>query len=755
MIESISISAVATYDDSGVKIDDLNKVGFIYGANGTGKTTITRLLANSTAPEFTKSSVIWKGGLPLPTLVYNRDFRDRNFGKGKINGVFTLGEATNDEKKAIEKMVADLAEVKSQGLKKKETLDRLEKEKEKAENDFCGAAWDDVFKKHKAAFKDAFEGVMASKVAFRDKLLVQATSNNSKLKTREELEAKAATIFGAAPVRLPLIAQIDYSRVLELEVDPIWKKKIIGKSDIDISKIIQKLGINDWVNEGRSYISDDEICPFCQEETITQSFRDQLGSYFDKTFEEDTQSVKNLANEYTLASRTLVNLLNEIEVKEKSKPDSKMKLELFSAMLKTVVTQIQANEKLVESKGKELSRSIELTSLKEHFEGLDNLIDSANKELKKHNKIVDNFASEKADLIAAIWRFLVEEYGASITQHTADLAGKQKGIDAVSDQRADLLKKYAVLDAKIKEANKYVTSVQPSVDEINKTLKAYGFLNFEIVPSKEDSNQYQIQREDGSIAESTLSEGEITFITFLYFLQRAKGGLTQNSVSDERVLVIDDPISSLDSNVLFVVSTLIKNILEKVRANKGVVRQVLLFTHNVYFHKEVSYINGKAEKNAETRFWILRKKDKTSAIQSFLMENPIHNSYELLWRELQHRDRNDGITIQNTMRRIIENYFKILGKYHYDDLIKSFANIEEQEICRSMVCWINDGSHTIPDDLFIQSNDDSKEKFFAVFEKIFINTNHHEHYRMMMGIKNEVVDMQSDEASQELDVAVT
>jgi len=36
MIESISISGVATYDHSGVKIDGLRKVGFIYGANGTG-----------------------------------------------------------------------------------------------------------------------------------------------------------------------------------------------------------------------------------------------------------------------------------------------------------------------------------------------------------------------------------------------------------------------------------------------------------------------------------------------------------------------------------------------------------------------------------------------------------------------------------------------------------------------------------------------------------------------------------------------
>ena len=59
------------------------------------------------------------------------------------------------------------------------------------------------------------------------------------------------------------------------------------------------------------------------------------------------------------------------------------------------------------------------------------------------------------------------------------------------------------------------------------------------------------------------------------------------------------------------------------------------------------------------------------------------------------------------MRRIIENYFKILGKYGDDDLILKFGNKEEQEICRALLCWINDGSHCIPDDLFIEEQGDT------------------------------------------------
>lgn len=84
------------------------------------------------------------------------------------------------------------------------------------------------------------------------------------------------------------------------------------------------------------------------------------------------------------------------------------------------------------------------------------------------------------------------------------------------------------------------------------------------------------------------------------------------------------------------------------------------------------------------------------------------------------------------MRRIIESYFKILGKYGDDDLIASFKNMQEKEICRSLICWINDGSHTIPDDLFIAQHDATTEKFFEVFNKIFVETGHEAHFNMMI-----------------------
>ena len=73
-----------------------------------------------------------------------------------------------------------------------------------------------------------------------------------------------------------------------------------------------------------------------------------------------------------------------------------------------------------------------------------------------------------------------------------------------------------------------------------------------------------------------------------------------------------------------------------------------------------------------------------------------------------------------------------LTKYGYDDLIKRFSTVQEQEICRSLIYWINDGSHSIPDDLYIEQQNDVINKYFEVFEKVFKEMNQIEHFNMMM-----------------------
>lgn len=730
MITNIKLNNIATYVDQ-VEINDLKKINFIYGSNGTGKTTISNFLYDSTNLIYSNCSKDWKNNNEIEILAYNKRFREDYFGKGKLNGVFTLGKATKDEIDIINIKKEDLKQLKEQYVKRKTSLDTQNEIKRIKVLRFKEKIWESIFQKHKTNFKEAFVGSMKSKDTFYTRVIKEFHNNNETLLGIDILKTKSQIIFGEAPKQITSFATINFEKLLHIQSDEIWQKKIIGKADVEIAKLIQKLNINDWVIKGKSFLVETETtCPFCQEETITVDFKKQLDEFFDENFTKNLKIIKDFNEEYLREATIIVYQLNQIEKEEKDNKKTMLNISLFSASLKTLISEFSSNKEYLQNKIAEPSRELNLRSIKEQLDNLNLLLTEANTSIESHNKIVLDYSNQREELISAIWKYLVEDNKKEIEIYVKELDGLSKGIEGIQKQYEKLKDKHRLLKIDINKLSLDVTSSEPTVIQINNTLKTYGFQNFTIVSSKKEAKHYEIQREDGSLAESTLSEGEVTFITFLYFLQISSGSLKEGKTSEDKILVIDDPISSLDSNILYVVSTLIKSILKEVRESRGNILQVILLTHNVFFHKEVSFIDGRNPNRSDTNYWILRKKAKVTSIQKFGQDNPIHSSYELLWKDL--RDENSLVSVQNNMRRIIENYFKILGKLRDDKIVNKFETKEEQDICKSLISWINDGSHSINDDLYIEYQDNTIDNYKVVFKAIFEKTNHIEHYRMMM-----------------------
>jgi len=729
MIETISISSVATYAATPELLEGLSKFNFLFGSNGTGKTTISRVIADEV--KFSTCSVTWNAGNRLQPLVYNRDFVERNFNQStEIKGVFTLGEkqvvtlakiaTTKGELDVLRRRI----EVLTQSLQGEDGNGGKKGELAALEASLKDKCWAQK-QKHDAKLQGGFEGFRKSMERFKSKVLEEHACNSATLITLTELETKAESIFGPTPTTEALIPAVDTNKLLAYETNSILKKRVIGKEDVDIAAMIKKLGNSDWVREGRGFYDVNEgACPFCQKST-SEAFAQSLNAYFDETFLTDSKAIDGLATNYAAEGALIQQKLASII----ASPSKFLDVERLKAEKELLDTKIALNNQRLAGKKKEASQVVELESLRNVSTAIKSLIDTANTQVAEHNKMVTNLAIERTNLTAQIWKFVLEELKTDLATFKTAKDGLDKAITSITTQITVATAEKTKKVAEIRELEKQTTSIQPTIDGINTLLSSFGFQGFKLAKAA-NGNAYKLVRLDGSDAKATLSEGEKTFVTFLYFYHLLKGSEFETGMTTDRIVVFDDPVSSLDSDILFIVGSLIKGLFDEVRAGAGHIKQIFVLTHNVYFYKEVTY-NSKRKDVAmnEETFWIVRKPGLISKLDKH-STNPIKTSYELLWAEVRKPERSN-LAIQNTLRRILENYFKILGGIEFDDLC-AFFDGKEKLICKSLCSWVHDGSHYAHDDLYVSIDDSMVDSYLKVFRAIFDKSGHSAHYKMMM-----------------------
>lgn len=737
MIQSISIANIATFHPTDAQVlSDLRKFNYIFGSNGTGKTTISRVVAD---PAFgADCACTWQNGAPLECLVLNRDFVEKNF--DQLRGVFTLGEKAKD----TEKQIIAAKEDHDKEVEKRNNLTHTLQgddgnggtrgELERLESDYRDKFWAPIEKiKRDKKLDRALMGVLSDKEKCKQKILQESQGNRAELKDLTDLETRAKTIFGESPTKQSAYPTINGSAILAHESNPILTKKVIGKEDVDIAAMITKLGNSDWVRQGLPfYDQNNGACPFCQQGT-TEQFAQSLKGYFDEAFEQDTNSINTLVSEYTKHAAAIQATLDEIVVAPSKFIDVE-KLKTEKVALDKI---IEANKLRLENKKKEPSQVVTLDSVDTALVAIKAMIDAANTEVEKHNKMVANLATEKQTLTAEVWRYVLNELKVDLEQYVKNKHVLDKAIAGLETKIKEC--KQTIEDKKrdIRELEKQTTSTQPTISAVNGTLKRFGFDSFTLSDAG-DGKHYKIIRANGDDARRTLSEGEKTFVVFLYFYHLLKGSFSDSGMTTDRVVVFDDPVSSLDSDVLFIVSSIIKEVCEDCRSGAGNIKQVFVLTHNVHFHKEVTYNNKRPSDRVlnEESFWIVRKGGGHSKLDRH-NQNPIKTSYELLWmeiREAQASLQNGGAVshrIENTLRRILEHYFTILGSIDRDDICAKFTG-QDKCVCKSLFSWVNAGSHSALDDAHLTPSNEMTKNSLTVFRAIFDKTDHLAHYKMMM-----------------------
>ncbi len=571
-ISQISLKKVATFDENGASFENLNSINFIYGANGSGKTTtssfLKNLAENGIEDKFANSKIAWYNNESLKIEVYNKQFKEEQLRNSQVKGIFTLGKKTNENLEKIESKKESINKENEKKIKNEASLQVLTQKKEKEEKDFADRCWEKLYKKNEEDFKETLEG-FKRKEKFKEKILKEFENdkyNQSEIVGLEKLKEKIEIVFGENQTELALL-ECNLTDFDFIENHSIWEQKIVGSGDAAIADLIKRLSNEDWVAQGREYIKDNSICPFCQKETITEEFKKQLESYFDTSYQESIETIKEKMEDYASRTAGALERLDKIVETEQKNQQTKLDTENLKIIIETLRSKINGNQQKMLDKSKEMSRNFKLDSTKNEIDAIKDLIKKANEQIANYNEMIKDIEKQKKSCKEQTWKFLVNEFKSDIQEYNKKYCGLEKGINnlekAISENQEEVKK----LENEIKELEKTMVSIKPIVNEINTLLKGYGFANFSLACT-EDEKFYRIQREDGQLVGETLSEGEVTFITFLYYYHLAKGSLEENDISKNKVLVIDDPISSLDSNILFIVSVLVKDLMKEAMEEK-------------------------------------------------------------------------------------------------------------------------------------------------------------------------------------------
>ena len=116
-------------------------------------------------------------------------------------------------------------------------------------------------------------------------------------------------------------------------------------------------------------------------------------------------------------------------------------------------------------------------------------------------------AAERTKLVAEVWRFVLQESKADIDKYLNDKSNLDKSVAGITKAIESRKEKLTAMTSEIATLERSITSVQPTVDEINGILTSFGFTSFKLATAGEGGTFYKLVRHDGSDALKTSERG--------------------------------------------------------------------------------------------------------------------------------------------------------------------------------------------------------------------------------------------------------
>ncbi|KHS98900.1 hypothetical protein RC90_08670 [Pectobacterium brasiliense] len=718
----LSIKGVRSYSPvDAVEFDFSKRVTLIYGQNGSGKSTLSGYFYKPEDPQYNKCTF-----LPDPRLeylVFNQDYIDENFHSTTTQpGIFTLNSDNADIQAVIEGNIKKIKQIQSEILTLSEELQEKEALSASVEGTFIDRVWNKSSLIRRAPIASLVTW-MTRKRRFFDEIKIHTEREEL---TTEQLNDEFNLLEKDKDKRHSLL-EFPVFPILDEDESLLLNTPLIISSDSQLSDVINRLGNGDWVKRGEEYLKDD-ICPFCQQTLSVEHFKVELSKLFDESYKKRLSSIEAAKVKYSLWIDSILVLRNQLdECKYISSDNSCYEL---LAVLESVYKE---NSQRIESKLSSPSSSITLNDVEIYCNKLKYSINVINDNIAQHNLKIDNYDLEKNNLEIRLLSYLRSINDEFFIQ----LDTQKKEIEtAVDELKKSISNKKSILE-NIKKENSIksseIVNIEETIGKINNTLKSLGVTGFEIVRHSPEKETYRLHREGGGNYQNvfkTLSEGEKTLISFLYFIEQCNGSSSKENIAKDKMIVIDDPISSLSHNFIYEISSMIYYGL----ISKGIASKFVIMTHNLFFFQELVITAG-SDKNA-IKGWKLYRitKNQYSRCQDIGKEDVL-NEYQSLWQTL--KDVKSGIVnpiiLPNTMRNILEYYFSFACKKEkLREVLRDLAQKHSDHRYDSFYRFINRNSHSDGRNITTFAAVDA-DSYLEMFEKIFIDTQDHDHFLAMMG----------------------
>ena len=702
--------------------DEINfdkNLNFVFGKNGTGKSTLTKLLKE-------------QGKVNYDVRVF-QGFENMIGENNRLNAVI-LGEENNEIAQEIENMKKDIK-------KKEEEIDKIDSEikepKDNSEN-----LWKKVEEiKRIAEQKDTqiqnFYSKSASEIKNMTNPQISRTTYNKSDFILEKKNAKLLSEIEIQNLKQIIKTEVKIAQKIEFpninlkdelkRVNLILEKKVEEK--VRITRLENNEEKRDFARKGLHLHKIGEICSFCGN-IIKKEAYEELEKYF------LADDVKEFQREIEIAKNNYQQIVERIENIKFDKNN------FYPNNIEKLIQIIEKYEEIKREIVKILKEFLENLEKKDIFKEnekltLDNISLNFNKISEEYDGLVKNNNSSnlseekekaKTDLRYHFIKLALDEFDEKTKLHElsllkekkeeykTEIEKKENEIKKINDEIKKIKLEIIQLEAKTKNEKKLV-------ENINKKIKYY--TSFELVHKEDTEGEgfYSVKclrtNEDRDITQ--ISTGEKNIIALLYFIEKL------NEINEVRarnkLIIFDDPMNSNDDTMQYlIIEELQKLMRELLKNNKD--DKFILMTHNVHFYINVKYDFDKDDDYKKKRNFIRlvsdTKKTKINYIKN--KDDDFETSYESLWHEINilfKLSSCNPVMLLNPMRRIVETYTKFNG-------LKQRNFLSKVEGANK---FFNVNSHGI-DDLEADLNGKSKENIIEIFKECFEKNNSIEHFKI-------------------------